>query len=618
MGLVTFVSDSLRNLASGLGYERDKAAQAEFHFTAMGEAQLEAMYRGDWTAGKAVDIPAFDSVRNWRNWQAKNDQIERIEAEEKRLNLRSKLLEAMVLGRLYGGGALVMGIGTDDPMKPVNLDAIKQGGLRYVHVMSRYDIVSGEIRLDPEDEWFGEPEYYQLNTEKGAIYHIHPSRVVIFTGSRRVSRTREVEPWGDSILEKIRDAVANAARANHAIAQLLEEAKLDVIKVPNLMSTHLASNEATARLTERFRTAMSIKSSTNALVLDDEESYEQKQVSFTNMPEVLQQYMLVVSGAADIPATRFLGQSPAGMNATGESDLKNYYDRVSSEQELTLTPALSRLDEVLIRSAEGARDKAIHYVWAPLFQKDGKELSEIEKNRSETFNKWSASGLVSDQVLGKVAENAMIESGQYPGVEAAIEEFGSKAEEFDPEAGDLNDPDDPANPAEPELDPETGEPVADAAPRTLYVYRKVLNGKALVAWAKRQGFKSTLKASDMRVTIAFSRKPVDWLKAGTTWAGDEDGKLVIKPGGPRIVEPLGPKGAVVLHFASNDLVWRHEDIRRSAGASWDWDDYQPHITITYQGAEDIDFSQVKPFTGKIELGPEVFEEVVENWEQGKG
>jgi phage-related protein (TIGR01555 family) len=618
MNAFTRMTDSLMNVISGLGTDRDKSASNQFTFAQMSEPELDAMYRGDWMAGKAVDIPAFDSVRAWRNWQAKKDQIERIEAEEKRLNLRAKLKEAMIYGRLFGGGGLLLGINTDEPSEPVNLDSIGKGGLRYVHALDRYELTASEMRRDPEDEWYGEPVMYQLETTVGRQMQIHPSRVVPFKGNPIAGRERHLSPWGDSILQKIRDAVQNAARSNAAIAQLLEEAKTDVIKVPDLSERWLATKDASAKLAERFNSAMVIKSITNALVLDGKEEYEQKQVSFTNLPEVLQQYLLVVSGAADIPATRFLGQSPAGMNATGESDLKNYYDRVSSEQELTLTPALSRLDEVLIRSAEGARDEAIHYVWAPLFQKDGKELSEIEKNRSETFNKWSASGLVSDQVLGKVAENAMIESGQYPGVEAAIEEFGSKAEEFDPEAGDPNDPDDPANPAEPELDPETGEPVADAAPRTLYVYRKVLNGKALVAWAKRQGFKSTLKASDMHVTIAFSRKPVDWLKAGNTWSGDEDGKLVIKPGGPRIIEPLGPKGAVVLHFASNDLVWRHEDIRRSAGASWDWDDYQPHITITYQGAEDVDFSQVKPFTGKIELGPEVFEEVVENWEQGKG
>ena len=61
-----------------------------------------------------------------------------------------------------------------------------------------------------------------------------------------------------------------------------------------------------------------------------------------------------------------LGQSPAGMNATGTSDMKNYHGRIQSIQELEPTPAMVRLDECIIRPATGSRDEAIYYEWAPL------------------------------------------------------------------------------------------------------------------------------------------------------------------------------------------------------------------------------------------------------------
>lgn len=622
MAAFSFITDTLRNLASGLMSERDKVASNEFYFNDVHPDELEAMYRGDWMAGKAVDIPAFDSVREWRNWQASADQIETLEAEEKRLNLQAKLLLAMVYGRLYGGAALFMGVGTDDPTEELNPERVGQGDLKYVHVLTRYDLSTNEMRRNPEDPWFGEPVNYTLATDTGAHLTIHPSRIITFTGNRKPQRSLLTDPWGDSILARVRDALNNAALSGHAVAQMLTEAKLDVLKIPQLMSAHLATADSTERLRTRLATAMSLKSSVNALVLDKEEEYEQKQISFAQLPETLQQYLLIVSGAVDIPATRFLGQSPGGLNSTGDSDLKNYYDRIGAEQRLTLSPRLSRLDEVLIRSAHGTRDDAIHYAWPSLYQTSEKEHAEIEKSRSETFKNYANMGLLNDGVLAKVLETVLIESGQYPGLENALEEFKSTTESFDPDADDdpanglETDPDalvDPNADPDEEVDPKTGKPVKDAAPRTLYVYRKVLNGKALVAWAKRNGFKSTLKASDMHVTIAFSRTPVDWMKAGSTWYSDKDGKLTIPAGGPRVVEPLGPKGAVVLHFASNDLVWRHEDIKRSTGAEWEWDDFQPHITIAYEGAEDVDLSAVKPFSGKIELGPELFEEVVEDW-----
>lgn len=152
-----------------------------------------------------------------------------------------------------------------------------------------------------------------------------------------------------------------------------------------------------------------------------------------------------------------------------------------------------------------------------------------------------------------------------------------------------------------------------AAPRTLYVRRDLLNGDDLVAWAKGQGFATALTPDDMHVTITFSRRPVDWMKMGEAWGADANGELVIKPGGPRLVERLGPS-AVVLLFASAELSWRHDDMVQ-AGASFDFDQYQPHVTISYTGAPE-DLTKIEPYRGELRFGPEVFEELDEDWKSG--
>ncbi|WP_420377775.1 hypothetical protein [Sinorhizobium meliloti] len=148
----------------------------------------------------------------------------------------------------------------------------------------------------------------------------------------------------------------------------------------------------------------------------------------------------------------------------------------------------------------------------------------------------------------------------------------------------------------------------DAAPRTLYVSRKVINAENIIAWAKGQGFRTTLPAEDLHVTIAFSRAAVDWMKCGQPW----ESELKLPAGGPRLIDKFG-EGAVVLLFKSRELEWRHEAIK-DAGASWDWPEYQPHITISYDGAPD-DLSAVEPYQGEIVLGPELFKEVNESWRQ---
>ncbi|WP_158271770.1 phage portal protein [Methylosinus sporium] len=151
-------------------------------------------------------------------------------------------------------------------------------------------------------------------------------------------------------------------------------------------------------------------------------------------------------------------------------------------------------------------------------------------------------------------------------------------------------------------------------PRTLYVSRRLLNAGEFLAWAKSQGFKTTLAESDLHVTIAYSRKRLDWSLVGDDCIicdPKNDGGLVITPGGPRVVEPLGPQGAIVLKFASWALSRRNHEITE-AGASSDWPEFQPHVTITYDGAG-VDLSKVEPFRGALRFGLEIFEEIDENW-----
>jgi HK97 family phage portal protein len=149
-------------------------------------------------------------------------------------------------------------------------------------------------------------------------------------------------------------------------------------------------------------------------------------------------------------------------------------------------------------------------------------------------------------------------------------------------------------------------------PRTLYVSRKLLNSDEFLAWAMAQGFAPTLASDDLHVTIAYSRSPIDWMRVGEEYPVDDGkGELIVAPGGPRAVEPIGKEGAVALKFASWALTRRNHEIRE-AGASWDWPEYQPHVTITDDAAR-VDLSKVEPFRGPLRFGPEIFQEIDESW-----
>ncbi|MGY3330111.1 phage-related protein (TIGR01555 family) [Mesorhizobium sp. USDA 4775] len=125
--VIALVRDSLTNLVSRMGTGRDKAASSFYAFTSLSDAELLAAYRTAWLPRKIVDIPAFDAVRAWRDWQAEGDSIEPIEAEEKRLNVRGKVFEAKVKARLWGGAAIHIGTGDADLAAPLEIERSFRG-----------------------------------------------------------------------------------------------------------------------------------------------------------------------------------------------------------------------------------------------------------------------------------------------------------------------------------------------------------------------------------------------------------------------------------------------------------------------------------------------------------
>jgi len=596
MGKIAQIRDGLVNLVSNLGTPRDKAASSFYALPMLSELEAENAYRGTWLARKVIDIPALDSCRKWRGWSADQAQITALEAEEKRLGLQQKLLLAMIRARLTGGAALYIGTGHSDPMQPLKPEALGKAGIRHINVLSKRVLQAGELDRDPESPGYGQPAFYTLSSGTAGQVQIHPSRLVILHGAVRPDpELNGGDGWGDSVLLAISKAIKDADATAGNIASLVFEAKVDVIKIPNFMA-QLADAGYEEKVLNRLQLAAIGKGINGTLVMDAEEEYEQKQLQFGGLTDVLMAFLQLSSGASDIPMTRLLGQSPAGLNSTGEGDLRNYYDRISSGQELVLTPALEVLDECLIRSALGSRPHEVFYNWRSLWQTTDTERATIGKTTADTIKTIADTRLVPDAVMSTVAVNMLTEAGVVPGLEAEMLEWAqANPDGIDQEEDDLEEGGAPVT------------PVVDAAPRSLYVNRKVVNTGDVAAWAKEQGI--TDLRDDLHVTVAYSRQAFDWMKAGNAndWGTDGSDQLVIPEGGPRAVEPLGGMSAVLL-FASSQLCWRHESIIR-AGGSHDYPDYTPHISLT---KAPVDLLKVEPYRGRIVLGPEIFEEIRED------
>lgn len=638
-------ADGYANLMSRLGTTADRNSAAYYWVPPLTQQQIEAAYRTSWLTRKVHDLPPFEMTRARRDWNAKPEQITKLEAYERRrtIDVWGKLRRALSVARLHGGAALIMGVrsgGSADPSRPLDVERVGKEGLRYLLVVSRHQLSAPfGMESDPESDFYGEPAMYEMRGAKGATLRVHPSRVIPFRGQPLPEGAITVSSldqfWGDPLLQSIQGAIDNSETVQAAVASLLHEMKQDVISIPGL-TEQIATEGAEGKLAARIEALNRFRSMFNALLLDggdDEgkggENWETRELSFSQHPELLDKFLGIVAGAADIPVTRLLGSSPGGLQSTGKGEQDDFNRMIDAKRDAELSPALSMLDEVLIRSALGSRDPDISYKFGALSEPDESAESEIDKRDAETVQIYSSTGLIPKDALAKSAANRMIESGRWPGLDQAIQESAQ-------ELGLLPDPavDPNAPPVDPNAPPANDNPaqrvdqmqqrgtvtrdqaltlLADAQPRSLYVHRKLLNAAEFIAWAKSQGFETTTPAGDLHVTVAFSKRPVDWIKADNDWPSDKNGGFTVEPGGPRVVEPLGDKGAVVLLFASSHLSYRHERIRELSGAGHDFEDYVPHVTISYATPAGLDLSKVVPYRGALNFGPEIFEEIVDGW-----
>lgn len=620
MGTVVSLWDKLSNALSGVGTGRDVRSANAYTAIPKTQAEIAAAYSGSGLIRKIVQIPAQDMVREWREWSGLDgDQAAAMWDAEKRLMLRQKIRQVEIL-RGLGGGAIIMGLPGEPSQEAPK--SVGKDGLAYLNVVSRWHLTFDRMQDDARLGGYGEPAMWTLNTTTGR-QAIHPSRVIPFRADTSASLAMPSWSgadafWGESTVAQVLEAVQDSDTARAAFAALVNKARLLRIGIPRLTETASSAGGESA-ISQRMAIVAMAESIHNATIYDagDEDGKGGEEIkdatySFAGAKDIMNALAEFVAAVSDIPATRLLGRAPEGMNSSGDSQQRDWIKKVRAMQTLDLAPCLDRIDRYLVQSAIGSVPPEAAYEFAPLDVPTEAERATTFKTIAEAADKISAGGFVPEVALNRGIQSWLVQEGVFPELEAALADLPD-----DERYGIEPDEDSREEVIEPSAEGEVAEEVSplrraanDAQPRPLYVHRKLLNSADLVKWAKAQGFQTTLPAADMHVTVLYSRNAVDPMAMGDTWTSDPDGGLTIKAGGPRALERFG-EGAVVLQFASWSLESRHREMVER-GASHDFPEYSPHVTLTYS-AGDLDLETIRPFTGELRFGPEIFEPLDEDW-----
>ena len=426
MKLSQMLTDSfsgLVNYVTGTGTARDKITHARWQFERPQDQQLLALYRSTWIARKLVDIPIADMLREGWRWQADEADITKLEEEERRLGVAQKLKEALTRDAVFGGGALILGDGTADTAQPLLPESIGQGGLQYLIVAGRGELTVKELVRVPGVD-YSKPAMFELLPLQGRALQIHPTRVITFNAMpipAPLGVLGEQDFWGDSRLAAVLRDIAAAMSGVAGTGRLMEELAITYHKIAGF-TEKMAEKGGEEQVRRVISLMNQMKSSVQAVPIDKDDDIEVITASFAGIPEALRSLMQNVSGAGDIPLTRFLGSSPDGMNATGASDTRNYYDRLAGERQADIVPAMDYLDQFLIPSALGHQDDSVRRVWNPLWQLSEVEQVDLDAKKIKIMTDTNTAGIVHDHVLEQVTRTIMIDSPTFQGAEKAFEE----------------------------------------------------------------------------------------------------------------------------------------------------------------------------------------------------
>lgn len=371
---------------------------------------LNALYRESWIVRRIIDVIPADMLKNWITITSglDPDVEKRLSLTLRRTQLIDKLKRGMQWGRLYGGALGVMLVKHQgyDLSQPLQLDWIMPGDFAGLLIFDRWNGVnpSSELIEDISDPDYGFPKYYTVTDPAGGgSVKIHHSRVVRFTGNTLPFWEEIAEmQWGASVVESIFDELRKRDNVSWNIAQLTFMANIRVLKMQDLGQLLAATdNESQAELLRTLEAQNMLLNNMGMQVMDAADGLETHQYTFGGLADCYQQFIMDISGAAEIPVTRLFGRSPSGLNATGESDLQNYYDMIAEKQESYLRPILNKVLPPFIISTLGSLPDDFDFEFDPVAEPTDKERADLAKCGTDNVVAAYNAGLISQRTALK-------------------------------------------------------------------------------------------------------------------------------------------------------------------------------------------------------------------------
>ena len=307
----------------------------------------------------------------------------------------------------------------------------------------------------------------------------------------------------------------------------------------------------------------------------------------------------VIAGTYGVPKRILLG-SEMGQLASGQ-DENNWQQRTCERRKAFASPSILRPFINLMIETGNLPRPAGKWKVDPVWHTESPppvEAATIAASRSTALATYANSPGAEYVVPKEEFRRDILGLPAVSEFETPLEEyepFPAEPEEFEPDPLEVDD--------FPDAFEEEGVSINEALVPA-YVYRDVLNRRALDRWARERGLRP-IDPEPLHITICYSKEPIQRARALLA----EDAALTIMPSHSRALSIMGDNQSIVLEIDCPALAYRHDELV-ALGASHDYEGYRPHITL-YKNGAGIDISKAQPYAGAIVLGLEKFEEIEE-------
>lgn len=368
-------TDAYANMVTGVGTERDKNMYGGWtDDPIMDDGELESLYANNDLAAIIVDKPVEDSLRDGFSIKRTTATSEEDDELSRRIMTRyqelqageNRTMRAAKWGRLFGGGALLIGArgagGLGQPLVDANVTK-----LEFLKDIDKQQLRAHTWAADGSVATYMWTQVITgIGTDKLVQpIEVHASRLIMFPGASTTAlKRRENQGWDLSVLQRVRAALLSFDSMWKSTDSMFQDASQAVFHMQGLIQA-LGEDTGQDDVKVRLGVLDKYRSNGRALIMDagDENGAGKEdfkvvdRASLGGLDKVMQNYMIRLATAARMPLTVLLGMSPAGMDATGESDMILYFGSLDVYRKQVLAERLLRIVR-LIAYELAADDKA--------------------------------------------------------------------------------------------------------------------------------------------------------------------------------------------------------------------------------------------------------------------